>query len=100
MKEGIDMRRRGFFGTLAGLVMAPFGVKAAEPEFDVEKSRQMGMSSTVADMACSCDAKLFAKLFAKLDKDARAYRENKARKMEDAFWGTHPKTFGIEYWLE
>ena len=86
------MRRRGFFGTLAGLVMAPFGVKAAEPEFDVEKSRQMGMSSTVADMACSCDAKL--------DKDARAYRENKARKMEDAFWGTPPKTFGIEYWLK
>ena len=25
------MRRRGFFGTLAGLALAPFGVKAAKP---------------------------------------------------------------------
>lgn len=98
------MRRRGFFGALAGLALAPLGVKAAEPvtykgvhlawvpymqedwwepvEFGFEKSRQMGMSSM-----------------------ARQHLEDMARLEEDALWGKPPKTdgptmMGIKHFIE
>ena len=93
------MKRRGFFGVLAGLFAAPFaapfaGVPDRVTELPAADTHWFGMtdpSKTSAD-----------DIIRVLNNRRRAMGENHARRMEADFWSDTPsgEPIGISYWLK